>query len=420
VRAWPKGQDIDWERAAHCTSLFNIPWCGRRSAQPGIRSMRTVFITLALFLRVLVSFADERIWVDAKINDKPARLIFDTGADRLILFRRGAERLGLRISNSPLAFLPPPGAAVMGVTEPCKVTLWRTSRIASLASVEIPAYLHTRADGVLGWQPISQNIVMIDATTLNVKFLSRVPEVVTTWTRLQVQPHSGHLFLKIRHESGRETVVLVDTGSEDGVALSTQRWGEWKAVHTNQPATTLDSYFMPGAGLVVKETRWAEELSLGPLRLTDVPILESNPAQAASYPLEFEASLGLAALKRLDFVFDGKKGLAYVRPKETRGTVPEHNRLGAVFVPIESQSDDLIAHAIAGGPAHDAGVRDGDVLLKIGGLDVTRWRTDPTILPLSRFWTSPPGTKLDLTLKRGTAALNVTVTLRQILSPTAK
>ncbi len=145
--------------------------------------MRTIFVSLALFLRVLVSLADERIWVDAKINDKPARLIFDTGADRLILFRKGAERLGLRMTNSPLDFLPPAGAAVMGVTEQCKVTLWQTSRIASLASVEIPAYLHTRADGVLGWQPISDNIVMIDATTLKVNFLSRVPKEVTAWTR---------------------------------------------------------------------------------------------------------------------------------------------------------------------------------------------------------------------------------------------
>lgn len=382
--------------------------------------MRTAFITLALFLRVLVSPADERIWVDANINGKPARLIFDTGADRLIVFRKGAERLGLRITNSPLHFLPPPGAAVMGVTELCKVTLWRTSRLASLASIDIPAYLHTRADGVLGWQPIGQNIVMIDATALNVNFLSRVPEEVTAWTKLRVQTHSGHLFLKIPHESGRETVVLVDTGSEDGVALSAQRWREWKAVHTNQPATTLDSYFMPGAGLIVKETMWADNLSLGPLCVTDVPILEANPTQAAPDPSKFEASLGLAALKRLDLVVDGKHCLAYVRTKETRATAPEHNRLGAVFVPIESQSDDLIAHVITGGPAHEAGVRDGDVLLKIDRLDVTRWRTDPTILPLSRFWTRPPGTKLDLMLKRGTAALSITVTLRQILSPAAR
>ncbi len=382
--------------------------------------MRKIFIAFSLFLGVLVSPADERIWVGAKINGKPARLIFDTGADRVILFRRGAERLGLRITNSPLDFLPPPGAAIMGVTERCQITLWRTSHIASLASVEIPAYLHTRADGVVGWQPISQNIVMIDATALSVKFLKRVPAEASAWTRLRVQTNSGHLFLKVCHEGSREADILVDTGSEDGVALSAQRWGEWKAVHTNQPASTLDSYFMPGAGLVVKETMWAEELSLGPLRLTDVPILEANPAQSASHPSEFEASLGLAALKRLDIIVDGKRSLAYLRPKETRATAPEHNRLGAVFVPLDSRSDDLIAHVIAGGPAHDAGIRDGDVLLKVDGLDVTDWRTDQAILPLNRFWTRPPGTKLDLMLMRGGAALKITVSLRQILSPRTK
>ncbi len=52
-------------------------------------------------------------------------------------------------------------------------------------------------------------------------------------------------------------------------------------------------------------------------------------------------------------------------------------------------------------PAYEAGIRNDDVLLKIGELDATKWRTDPKVLPLSRFWNSPAGTKLELTLKRG-------------------
>src|SRR5690242_15954824 len=82
-------------------------------------------------------------------------------------------------------------------------------------------------------------------------------------------------------------------------------------------------------------------------------------------------------------------------------------------------NDDLIAHVVDGSPAHEAGIRNGDVLLKIADLDVTRWRTDPTVLPLSRFWQEPAGTKLRLTIRRGNETPEISVLLRNILPPSA-
>ena len=95
----------------------------------------------------------------------------------------------------------------------------------------------------------------------------------------------------------------------------------------------------------------------------------------------------------------------------------EHNRLGAVFVPFQPNTDALVALVVDRGPAQEAGIRNGDVLLKIGELDVTRWRTDPAVLPLSRFWEQPAGTHLELTLMRGEEKLLITVRLREILVP---
>ena len=135
---------------------------------------------------------------------------------------------------------------------------------------------------------------------------------------------------------------------------------------------------------------------------------------------QFEASLGFAALKRLELVVDGKARVAYVRPRPGPPPPFQHNRLGAVFVPRNSQSDDLVAHVLAGSPGWEGGIRPGDTLLKIDDLDVTHWRSDPDILPLSRFWERPAGTKLELTVKRGEKTLKSSVTLRQILSPDAK
>src|SRR5208282_245383 len=111
-------------------------------------------------------------------------------------------------------------------------------------------------------------------------------------------------------------------------------------------------------------------------------------------------------------VVDGKRGVVWLRPKRTPPTPYWHNRLGAVFVPRTLQSDDLIAHVINGSPAFETGIRNGDRLLKIGDLDCTRWRSDPHVLPLSRFCDGPAGTKLEFTLQRGDSIFKTTAALR--------
>jgi C-terminal processing protease CtpA/Prc len=81
------------------------------------------------------------------------------------------------------------------------------------------------------------------------------------------------------------------------------------------------------------------------------------------------------------------------------------------------QHEPLEAHVAKGSPAETAGIRNGDVLLKIDALDVTKWRTDPAVMPMSKFWQRPAGTKFSLVLKRGDKEFTVAVSLRDILGP---
>ncbi len=279
--------------------------------------------------------------------------------------------------------------------------------------VETPGYIQWEEDGVLGWPPISENIIRIDSGSRTVAFLPAMPEEASGWTKFRVRP-GPTLCLEPIGDQGPKPVLVIDTGSDGGAALAPNRWREWKRAHSNEP-TTLDAFFMPGAGLMVKEQGWAKDLGLGPLLLTDVPVREANVAEISLGATQFAASLGLAALARLGFIVDGKQGVAYLRPKMTPPRPFEHNRLGAAFIPRDSQSDDLVATVVASGPAAEAGIRNGDVLLKLDELDVTNWQRDPAVMPLSRFWAQPPGTRLKLTLKRGKETLQVTAMLRQIL-----
>jgi C-terminal processing protease CtpA/Prc len=58
--------------------------------------------------------------------------------------------------------------------------------------------------------------------------------------------------------------------------------------------------------------------------------------------------------------------------------------MGAVFTPPGLQGDDLVARVVDGSPAHEAGIRNADVLLRVGELDATKWRTDPAVNPFTR------------------------------------
>ncbi len=139
---------------------------------------------------------------------------------------------------------------------------------------------------------------------------------------------------------------------------------------------------------------------------------------------DYAATFGLEALKRLDFIVDGKGGVAYLRPKKTPVPSPlsEQDRLVLVFVPGDAKSDDLVAHVLDGSSPYDAGIRNGDVLLKIDDRDVAQWRADPgdhwRINPDDPFirpsTKNPVGTRTEMTLKRGGLELNATVDLKQI------
>jgi len=62
----------------------------------------------------------------------------------------------------------------------------------------------------------------------------------------------------------------------------------------------------------VQEEAWADEISVGPIVLKGVPIGRAGPAGSNRWSVQYEGTLGMAALKRLDIVVDGNKGIAYL------------------------------------------------------------------------------------------------------------
>jgi hypothetical protein len=383
------------------------------------------FLLAIIFLFVGASSLcaeDERIFIDAKINGRPARFAFDTGTGvPFLLYSTTVGEFGLKVTPPPPDYQPGPGQIALGWTELSHLDLGITNIVTRFGVVEIPTYAKLPEDGMLGWPAISNNTFSINFITHEINFLTNAPEASVNWIRFHIQTIAGDLTLELPGDKGVKKIIAIDSGSPYGVELGPQRWREWKVNHTNQPTSML-AYYTPNPGLLVSEEIWTREITIGPLVLTDVPVIEASPRLDdlfSSAQTQFQATLGFAALKRLDIIIDGKHGIAYLRPRQTPSLPYDHNRLGAAFVPRDPKNDDLVAHVVEGSPAYEAGIRNDDVLLKIGELDPTKWRTDPNVLPLSRFWNSPAGTKLELTLKRGDKVFKTTAVLRNILPPDA-
>ena len=379
-----------------------------------MRSFIIVIIGVAFF-KTTFCVADERIWLKAKINGKPVHLAFDSGSSGSALCQQTVQRLGLKFIPAPTNNLQ--RGLLAGDTEDCTLTLEGADSEVSFLVLDLPAYVFTDTDfdGLIGWWSLSQNVMRIDATARELTFLSEVPKETTQWTRLSIVAltNSGALDLQIPHSDRTNGILHIDTGSGFGFAMPTQAWHQWKAAHSKAPIT-LTTDFTPDDGFFVREEAWADEITIGPVVLKDVPIAQAGPAGSIRWGVQYEGTFGLAALKRLDFIVDGNNSLAYLRAKGTGPPAYPHNRLGAIFVPTSTHTNQAVADVVNESPAYVAGVRNGDVLLQVDDIVVTSW---------SGSWRSrfcmPAGTKLKLKLKRDGKTFTTTATLREILQPSS-
>lgn len=380
----------------------------------------------------------ERFWWNVQINGRPARLALDTGSSGLILWRSAADRLGLKLTYIGLASN---NLVVPWVTGEFKLELphWQrrwgfpvTGYGPASAGVSEALGFFDDMDGVVGWPAISRRITRFDAMDGKFKFLGKVPKEVKDWSKFTIQTNRRVLVLELPGGGGTRRGLFVDTGGlgEGGIELSAPLWDQWMAAHSNE-RRGIGASFQVG-GLVPYERTRASWFSIGGLTLTNV---ELHRVEEHDWPesKDCAAAIGFGVLKRFDFLVDGEHAVAYLQPSKrwkpfmagpTNLTLL-HGRLSAVFGPWRNQTNGLAAYVLSASPAFQAGIRNGDILLKVDRQDVKQWLDNP-----GKAWScdreyfgfqltypstnNPNGTVLELTLRRRDQVFQATVLQSEI------
>lgn len=256
------------------------------------------------------------IFIHAVLNGQPMRLAMDTNSITTLL-PQGAKKAGLKPIASPSALHEKEGLAWLAESSQLEIgTQVFTARFEVYPAAQTPGDSYF-VDGLLGWPVVRGNILFFDSQEHTVSRLEKLPGEVTGWLKFKILP--GELLaIEVPLPNGQTGNLRIDSGdSSGGVTLPATQYKQWRSAHSEAPIFPF-KYFTNGTLTKSSERAWADEVQVGPLVLTDVPVRPANDDEA-SWVKNFAGELGMYAFERMNAIFDYPGGFAYLQPKPPPG-----------------------------------------------------------------------------------------------------
>lgn len=263
------------------------------------------------------------------VNGHKLRMILDTGAGSTVLYDSTAKKMNLPFTQPPPRSTEDgPFQIVTGMSSPAQVTAGAQQFTCRMPIYILPPFSTPEEDGIIGWPEIRDDILVFDGASHELRGAAQVPPETSAWLKFQVRPHDT-LLLEAPMDDGHSGVILVDTGAPGGLELAAPLWQKLRTQYP-QAQTTIIDHSTATRSAISAEGMIADEVSLGPLKLTHMPVetlpaAESNLLAGACPDAEVAGVIGLDGLTRINLVVDGPNHVAYLQARPNAyGTAPQN------------------------------------------------------------------------------------------------
>lgn len=347
------------------------------------------------------------------LNGQTLDFRLDTGASMpLALFSNAAEQLALSLVEQ--------AGARFANTE-IRYALDENNRMSRPVTVPVfrsPAGLSEH--GAIGWPTLRQRVWELDFPKGKLYFHDRLGDEAAAWQSFSIS-ESKHGVLFVEVPDGQDMLkVMIDTGATSSLSLGGRAWRRWLDSHPEGWLTVVTTfspaykeYFRLRPMMVMAGAKLGD-LDLGP----SVVVRDGVTVSIDNREVDFDYVIGIQAFYNRRVIIDGPGGRVYFGPVQRKNRYPlEINRAQATFIPPGLEGGNPTAYAIPGGLAHRAGLRSGDILLRVNGKDAASWPDEKTVRP-SEFFTQAPGTEVSLVVEREGEQVDLQVKLgRSPLDP---
>jgi predicted aspartyl protease len=343
------------------------------------------------------------IIVDAKVNNKPVSLMFDTGFSGTVVID-AAINLGKPTGTMVLRdFVREMQAQTVKITS---LTLGdKKIPSAGMDAVLVPGSdssfgYNTHVDGIMGFQVIKDEITEINFE--NKKFIfhpksfdisKRVPDNKKTFLTKLLPLGNNSLEMAVTLPSGKSMTLALDTGNSFYATTHRdvlQRVGLWP----NDKEPKFTSLAGVASGSVT-----SFNIRVPQVNIFGVPVENSvwDIIDLPSSSAEGDGTIGFGFLKNFNIIIDYERRRVWLE-NFTGKTIEEplgETGISATF--SEDFKGIVVARVSPESPADAAGIKVRDVILSVDGRDVHR----ETFRQMRAMLEGPVGSKVKLAIQRG-------------------
>jgi hypothetical protein len=347
---------------------------------------------------------DRAIIVDAVINDRNVSLLFDSGFGGTVLIDRNID-VGPSTGQMNLRdFVGEFGAetVTLKTLKLGTVVLHPDEKMIVKMPANFTEQYGRHVDGILGLSAIKGMVCEIDFQHSRFVFFPQtvdidkwVPDNKKTFL-VKMLPIGGNAIeLPVIAPSGLAMTMALDTGNSFYATTHKdvlERVGIWK--DGQAPTFMRESGVASGA-----VDTWTKKMP--PMTIFGVPVQPTvwDVIDLPSSDARGDGTVGFGFLSNFNVTFDFTRRRVWL---ENWRSPIENPEIGDVGVSAHYSAEDkrTVVHLVApGSPADQAGIKEGDEVLAIGGTDLER----PTFLQLRAMFEGPVGSTIEIAVSRNGA-----------------